>query len=261
MTRLRPYGAFVRLAAAEAAAGRSVLLVRMVFMFVVVGVFSSLWRTALGGSMSGGLASSDLVWYLAVTEWVYLSVPLIQFDVEREVRSGDVAYRLGRPLSYPLSWLAHGVGALACRLPFLAGAAAAAAWTFTRHVPALSLFLWIIPFGIASAILLTTIHLLIGLLAFWLPDVLPIQWVSQKLLFVAGGLMLPLSFYPVWLQTAARWSPMPWILWGPAAFVLGATPSHAATLAWHLGLWLFVAGALSWWLSACAEASLQVNGG
>ena len=48
---------------------------------------------------------------------------------------------------------------------------------------------------------------LLPLLAFWLQDVAPVYWVWQKLMFVLGGLMLPLELYPAFIQRAAAFTP------------------------------------------------------
>jgi ABC-2 type transport system permease protein len=80
-------------------------------------------------------------------------------------------------------------------------------------------------FGSIAAGLLTGLHVGIGPLAFWLDDVSPVFWVWQNMLFVFGGLMLPIGIYPEVMQRIAALTPFPVILAGPASFVLdgGAT--------------------------------------
>ena len=95
-------------AAARAEPGE--LYGRVVFFFVILGVFSSLWRAvAITGASVGGNANT-LVWYLAVTEWVLLSAPHIQFQIEDDVRRGDVAYQIVRPASYLGGHFARSLG-------------------------------------------------------------------------------------------------------------------------------------------------------
>ncbi len=79
----------------------------------------------------------------------------------------------------------------------------------------------VVPFGLAASALVTAWYLGIGLLAFWLQDVAPVYWVWQKLMFVLGGLMLPLELYPVFIQRAAAFTPFPTLLAAPASFMLG----------------------------------------
>ena len=53
-----------------------------------------------------GFSLRDIIWYLVITEIVALSTPRIAQTIDSEVRSGDVAYALARPYSYPAYHLA-----------------------------------------------------------------------------------------------------------------------------------------------------------
>ena len=69
--------------------------------------------------MPAGYRRQDVVWYLVMTEWIVLGVPLAHLPIEEEVRRGDVAYALLRPVSYLASTYALTLGRLSLRLPFL----------------------------------------------------------------------------------------------------------------------------------------------
>ena len=62
----------------------------VVFFFVILGVFSALWHAV--GQDGGGAADdggrSTMVWYLAITEWVLLSAPMLHFEIEAENQNG-----------------------------------------------------------------------------------------------------------------------------------------------------------------------------
>src|SRR5262249_48474729 len=151
----------------------------------------------------------SLVWYLATTEWILLSVPQAHLDIQEAIRRGDVVYRLGRPASFVLGELASRLGFLALRAPVIGLAAFVGGFAFTRWTPPLSALAIVVPFGLAAAALMTALHVWIGLLAFWLQDVSPVYWVWQKLMFVLGGLMLPLGLYPEFIQKVAAVTPFP----------------------------------------------------
>ena len=57
-------------------------------------------------------------------------------------------------------------------------------------------------------------------------------WVWQKLMFVLGGLMLPLELYPAFVQRAALFTPFPSLLAAPASFVLGTQSRDARSAGW-----------------------------
>src|SRR5262245_37319895 len=85
-------------------------------------------------------------------------------------------------------------------------------------------------------------YIWIGLLAFWLEDVSPVYWVWQKLLFMLGGLMLPLELYPHVVQRAALFTPFPAMLALPASFMLNGGRVDPTELAGILVMWSLVIG-------------------
>jgi hypothetical protein len=90
------------------------MALRTVFLALVLFIFAQLCRAADGSQdvrALTGFTIAQLIWYLAFTEAITMSVPALgEVEVDREVRSGDIAYRLVRPLSYPLFHLATGLG-------------------------------------------------------------------------------------------------------------------------------------------------------
>lgn len=262
MTRVvAKYAAFSRVAIARACRERADVYGRVAFFAVILGVFSSLWQAAAEAGLPTANEPRALVWYLAVTEWIVLSTPQIHLDMQEGIRAGDVVYRLGRPVSYVVAELAAAFGVLVVRLPLLGVTACLCAFAFTGWIPPARGFAIAVPFGLAAAALLAALHVWIGLLAFWLHDVSPVYWVSQKLLFILGGLMLPLEIYPAVIQRIAALTPFPALLAGPASFMLahgGATP---AALARNLAFWCVVTAVGLGWTFRRAAADMTVNGG
>jgi ABC-2 type transport system permease protein len=261
MTVLRKYVAFARIAAFQAARGRGELYGRMVFVAVILGVFSALWKAVGEAGMPIAVETSPLVWYLAVTEWILLTPAPAYVDIEADVRRGDIVYQLARPASYLGAAMAQGVGALVVRAPILAGTCFVCAFAVTGRVPDLRSFTYAVPFGISAMVLLHALYVLTGLAAFWLGDVSPLFWVWQKLLFVLGGLMLPLALYPEWMQWIAHATPFPSLLAGPGSFVLGVGSADAWTLGSRLALWAGVITCAALVVFRRAVRNLQLNGG
>jgi ABC-2 type transport system permease protein len=255
------YVAFSRIAATQARCERNEVYGRMAFFAVILGVFSSLWRAVAEAGMPVAAEPKSLVWYLAATEWILLSAPPIHLEIQEAIRRGDVVYRLGHPASYVVAELATGLGVLAMRAPLLGVTAFLCAFAFTGWIPPLTSLLIVVPFGVAASALITALYLGIGLLSFWLQDVTPVYWVWQKLLFVLGGLMLPLELYPAFIQRVAVFTPFPSLLAGPASFVAG---SHAVTpgaLARGLAIWSVVTGVTLTWIFRRAVSKVTINGG
>jgi ABC-2 type transport system permease protein len=258
---LRKYVGFLHIARREARRTRGETYGRVLFFGVILGVFSTLWRAVSESGMPLRARPEQLVWYLAVTEWIVLGVPAIHLDIENDVRRGDVIYRMARPISYLGSLLAEGAGRLSVRLPRLALLGLAFAWLFAGRGPDFSLaLLYVIPLGIAAAFVLMTIYVLIGLLAFWLGETAPVYWVCQKLLFVLGGLMLPLDIYPAKVLTVAKLTPFPSLLYGPASLMLGG-PQRPLAIAASLALWSVVLIGFAALLVRGARRKLELYGG
>src|SRR6185436_5541348 len=98
---------------------RGELYGRVMFFAVILGVFSSLWQAVREAGLPLAADPRALVWYLAVTEWIFLSAPPIHLEIQEAIRHGDVVYRLGRPASYVMGEFATGLGLLASRAPLL----------------------------------------------------------------------------------------------------------------------------------------------
>jgi ABC-2 type transport system permease protein len=92
-------------------------------------------------------------------------------------------------------------------------------------------------------------------------DVSPIFWVGQKLLFILGGLMLPLSFYPQWMQRLAGLTPFPYVLARPGALVLDGSAWSAWTLVLPLVVWGLVIRMLVRGVFRRGTDALSSNGG
>ena len=255
------YAAFATLGFRQARAEPGELLGRVLFFTLILGVFSAVWRAVAETGVSAQRDPREMLWYLALTEWVVMSAPMVQFEIEEDIRRGDVAYQIARPASWLGARFAHGLGALAVRAPMLLLVACAAAWILVgppRQPAGLAVA---ICFGLVAAIVMTLFHVAIGVVAFWLGDVAPAYWIWQKLLFVLGGLLLPLQFYPELIVRVARLTPFPAFLAGPASLATDEPLMHPGTLALTIAAWALVGGSIARAAFGRAVRRLHVNGG
>ena len=235
---------------------------RTAFYAIILLIFSRLWEVVHERGALPGVSPGELVWYLAITEWIVLSWPLVHLDIERDVRSGDIAYRLTRPVSYLGARLAEAAGDFALRAVTIGAAGLLFAWLLTGGFPADPRgLLLVVPLGLLAAWVGLAFHTTIGLLAFWLQDSSPVYWIWQKFAFILGGLMLPLEIYPAWLRTIAEWTPFSALMYGPGRMAFGFDPTFAALVACKLIGWGIVASALLVWVYRRALRVLDVNGG
>jgi len=244
---------------------RAELAMRAVQMVLFIGVFMALWTTAFGvsGRMEmAGFSLAEVVWYLAMTETVALSSSRVFVEIGEAVRAGDLAYTLARPLSYPFYQVANSLGNSAPRflLNFLTGIAVV--WIgmgqIAGSLPGMAAFV-----GMAALALLldALIAVLIGLMAFWIEEVMPVFWIYQKLLFTVGGMFLPLELFPEWLRRVAEWLPFQFITYVPARAFVAFEPAFVLRAVIGQVVYVIILTALVILVWRRAQRRLVVHGG
>jgi ABC-2 type transport system permease protein len=113
-------------------------------------------------------------------------------------------------------------------------------------VPALALAMAV------GAMLALLFQVVIGFLTAWVGTPAPAYWIWQKVMFVIGGLFLPLTLYPDWIREAGIATPFAAILYHPASLALDASPAAIlVVLGWQV-FWLAVAALLVVAIAAAA---------
>ncbi|MEM7262165.1 MAG: ABC-2 family transporter protein [Planctomycetota bacterium] len=257
---LRKYAALVRASMRRTVAERGDLLARLFFYYALLFIFGQFWKAVLALDTGLQYSHAQMLWYLAVTEWVILSLPDLHLRMEEDARSGDVVYRLSRPISYFWGKVAEGVGALAVRLAVIGtggfvGTALMVGFPLELEACAAIAITGIIASGIGLLSLA-----MVGLTGIWLRDVSPTFLVWQKLTFVLGGLILPLEIYPHWLRTIAEWTPFHATLYAAGRWALSVDGlTLARTVAVQVG-WLLLLTMLAQWIARRAIRRLEKRG-
>lgn len=223
----------------------AVLSGRVMFYALILLIYQRLWQAVLGGSIAGsalgdpalGQSPGGYVWYLAMTEWIMLAQPSVYLEIEADVRSGDVAHQLSRPVSYVGAKLAAACGEMALRWLVLgASGLVLGRWLGGAWPSPESLALALAVGVLASGVLLLS-YVAIGLSSFWIHDCMPVYMIWQKLAFILGGLMLPLGIYPSWLRVVAEHTPFSALLYGPGQLLVGGDGGAALGLLLTLSAW------------------------
>jgi len=244
---------------------RAELGMRAVQTALFMSIFVALWSTAFGLSGQAeleGFSLAEMVWYLAMTETIALSSARVFIEISEDVKAGNLAYTLARPLSYTWYQVANSLGNSAPRFVINLLTAAAVVGLSSRQIvgspTSLLAFL-----GLATSALLldALIAVLIGLLAFWIEEVLPAFWIYQKLLFTVGGLFLPLELFPDWLRRIAQWLPFQFITYAPARAFVAFEPDFVLRTAGGQLAYIAVLGGLMALVWSRAQRRLVVHGG
>ncbi len=146
-----------------------------------------------------------------------MSMPALTHRIDQEVRSGQLAYLLGRPCSYVLYHFAQYLGERSVRLAINGLVAATIALIFVGgpHFTWMGLVAW--PLVVFFAICIEFVaYFSIGLLAFWTEETTSFSFIFSRLTLVLGGVLAPLEVFPQPLRSIAEALPFSAILYGPA---------------------------------------------
>ncbi|MCB1557171.1 MAG: hypothetical protein KDJ15_07660, partial [Alphaproteobacteria bacterium] len=86
------------------------------------------------------------------------------------------------------------------------------------------------------------------------------MWISQKLAFLLGGLILPLQLYPEWLQSIAWLTPYPAMLNIPGKIAFDPSITDMAAALGIQLLWLAIIIACGFWMQARAYETILKRG-
>jgi ABC-2 type transport system permease protein len=92
-------------------------------------------------------------------------------------------------------------------------------------------------------------------------DVSPFVWIYQKFIFILGGFLIPLDFYPEWLQVIAKALPFSAMIYGPSKLFVAPTLELFANVILLQLTWIIVLGATLIISYRRGVAYLTVNGG
>ncbi|MDI4646526.1 ABC transporter permease [Cohnella hashimotonis] len=256
--------AVVRIAFRQQWAYKADFVLRSSFLLLILYVLGQLYGAAYAGDYHlaiGGFTLRQIVWYLVFTEAITLAGPPVGVRIEEEVKNGDIAVRLTRPLSYVGYHYGAYVGEGALRFFVLLAAGALVAWLSVGPLaPGYGLFAYL-PLALLGLTLSFLMTAAVGLCAFWVEETRGLEFVLQKLTFTAGGLLIPIDLMPEWLQRVCAWLPFQAALYLPARLGVRFDSQEllracSLQLAWIAALALLVA-----FIFRRGVSKLHVNGG
>lgn len=230
------------------------LIIRSSFFAIILFIFSKLWR------VTDFPQSEMLVWYISLTEMIILSLPMIQFEVESDIRSGDIAYTLTKPIEYFWMKISEHVGVYLFRFIAFLGLGFVLSFVLTGMIPTWTSLILSYLAAFLAGVVQILFQTSIGLTAFKLQDCTPLFWIWQRSTFLLGGLLLPIHLYPKTLQVATEFFPFSALLYKPANLILDGGVTFFGCLGSIL-IWGVIALVLSRYLFYRAMKELKINGG
>ncbi len=240
---------------------RSGMAVIGLFYLLVTAVLASLWLTAAnanGGSIAG-YSTVAIVWYVATTESGTISVPMrLIEDIGIDITSGQIAAEMQRPVSVLWLRVLTEVGTCLPRLALCVLVGTVFASVLVGAPPDVTT----LPLAAVSIVFAVTLNLIAQHLfagaAFWLSDAKSTWFLYQKLVFILGGMLLPIEVLPDGLEAVARLLPFVAMAYAPARLASGHFEPWL--LALQLG-WIVIAAIGATWLYRRGEQRIMRVGG
>ncbi len=240
-------------------------LLRSVFLVVIMYVFAELWSTTYessGHRVLGGYDVRAVVWYLVVTEAIVMGTPRLVNTLSEEIKHGDIAYRLTKPVNYVLYNYAQYLGEAAVRIAANLVIGGAVAFAFFGLPPTTwaSGGLFLITVAIAVTMQFT-LNMIISLSLFWIEDGRGLDLISSRLVMILGGMMIPLPLFPAWLAAVCTYLPFQVVAYLPANTLVDLSAENVRPDLLRSAVWIGLFAGLCWLLYRKGVRQLHVQGG
>lgn len=211
-------------AARDVLTQRAGLFTTAVFDLMVTGILAALWTAAVAahGGPIAGYSTAALVWYVACSEAGTVPLPMRLIEtIGEDIATDRYAVELLRPVSPLTVRIARELGAAAPRIAVCAVVGSAVA-TIAAGPPPDGLALALAAPSLLLAIALNVVaQHLFAAATFWLHDAKTGWFIYQKLVFVLGGMLIPLELLPAWLEHTALVLPFAAMAYAPARLASG----------------------------------------
>jgi len=238
---------------------------RALLLVVLVFILTQLWKTtfsARGTTRLSGFSISDMVWYLVAAEAIAMSLPALTRRIDQEVRSGQLAYLLGRPCNYVLYHFSQYLGERLVRLAMnaIVGSILALLIVGPPHFTWMGLAAWPLAAFLALCIDFVA-YATIGLFAFWTENTESFSLVFSRLTLVLGGVLAPLEIFPQPLRSIAQALPFSAILYGPSRTLVHFELASFIQLLEQQVLMIAIGGLILFAVYQIAIRRVNINGG
>ncbi len=207
-------------------------------------VMLALWIEVAREAPVGRFGEKEFVAYFLATLIVrLLTGSWVVWEMNTEIRQGELAMRLLRPLHPFLHYAIDALAAVPMRailsLPIAVGALF---WAGRGHLATDAAHWMIALAGMLGAwALIFAAMLTIGSLGLFWESSLALYDLWLGLFFIFSGYLMPLSFFPGWLRVASWWLPFRYTLAFPVETMLGLETVREAARS-LLVQWGYVAG-------------------
>lgn len=269
--KIRPYWSFTK----------SVIQVKFAyrfsfFMFVLGGLIKTfvvyyLWKAVFTNSTNpvlNGFTSSDMVTYIFISAF---TMGLINNDVDsvigNEVKDGSISINLIKPISYHFRMLFHAFGGFVHQAIFVSIplwiCLVITRFFYANELPPdiKTIFVYIISVFMGFLILFL-FNFSFGLLSFYITNLWGVWNLKRGILGLLSGEIIPIAFFPVWMQNGLQFIPFGSMNYIPLMIYLKKITGIALIQALAIQLlWIIFMVTFSFWIWNKAIKRLTILGG
>ena len=234
-----------------------------VFYVIVIYIFFSLWSVIYKDSAIAGYTFTQMIWYICMAEVIIMSTGGgWRSQISDDIKSGAIAYQLGRPYNYIWYQFANFMGSASIKMVIFTTIALVLGIILVGLPPVSSIVM--LPFFIISVLLSIGLQFFIlmslALSAFFVEENRPFFFIYNKLILILGT-FVPIEFFPQWMQSILRYMPFSLVAWAPSKMLVSFSMSHAMfAIPMQLG-WLIIFIGIAMSVYKRGVKQIHVNGG
>ncbi len=257
------YVHFARMAFADYTNNRLRMLTRFMVYLLLGWVMIAMWQVIYAtGHGPAGISLLDMGWYNGIAQMMFFLSPRLFVVIDEDVRSGNIAYFLNRPIPYLWMRLSEGIGSLCVHLVIFFTFGTALLYAYLGGWP--SMGAGAVFAALALLVGGSIIHLLFqvccGLSTFWTNDAVFIYNAYMKVVLLLGGIYLPISLYPNFMPVGLiELLPFAAMVGAPAGLLIGEG-SFWGILGLQFFWIIIVMVCLNFFYSVCLR-KVEVHGG
>lgn len=254
---MQKYAAFAASAFQTQLAYRGQVWAQALGYFISISAKVAIWTAVYAGLASvDGVTLPQMVTYAVISASVDVSWHWEEFvrKVGVQIKSGDLATYLLKPLRYPLMLFSSECGNLGFGLVALVVPVTIVSGLLYGLMPPATLahgLLFIVMWGLGFLILFLCATIA-AILSFWLMTAFALEWMLTALLAILSGRIVPLWFFPEQAAAVLNYLPFAWVAFHPSAVYLGQVDLAGA-------FWLVVLG-LAWAAALAGVVALLWSG-
>jgi len=223
---LRMYLEFTRKSFQRAAAYRFEAWMRLFSNIIFLFMWGFIWYGLYRGKESvSGVTFQAVFSYVLISQLLQgmhsAGTPL--WEIQEKVRTGDIVSEMIRPYDYPLRLLFADFGSIAFYFFTAILPLYTVIFILLKPVIPASLTQWLLFLfsALLGYLIRYCIELTFGLFAFWLVETGGVEDIFYFAISLFSGAMIPLWFFPGWLNTLARFLPFQGIFFVPNSIFVG----------------------------------------